>query len=383
MSDIAKAIDGEIQVKEEKDKSITIESIAVSPETSTENDIAVIIEQKYFKSLNKIKAKALILPDALKGETSSLNCPVIFVKRARLVLKSLLQLFERKRFFPACGIDPTAVVDLRAKIGKNSAIGANVFIGQDSKVGENVIIYPNVYIGSNVEIGDNGIIYPNCSIADYTKMGNRIILHSGVVVGSDGYSYVTEEESNLEKAKKGNFNFNLGRQVQHKIPSIGSVIIEDDVEIGANTCIDSGTIGSTVIGAGTKIDNLVQIAHNCKIGKDCLIVGQVGFAGSVKTGDRIIAGGQVGFADNINIGSDVIFLAKAGVHGNIPGNSVYMGFPAMPYMEYLKNEKALRRMPRKHEKLEGQVKELEEKIKQLENKLDTSLRGALATKQSH
>ena len=180
---------------------------------------------------------------------------------------------------------------------------------------------------------------------------------------------MTEEESNLEKAKRGDLNFNLGRQIQHKVLSIGDVIIEDDVEIGANTCVDRGTIGSTVIGAGTKIDNLVQIAHNCKIGKDCLIVGQVGFAGSVNMGDRVIVGGQVGFADNINIGSDVIFVARSGVHGNIPSNSVYMGTPALPYQENIKNEKMIRRLPRKQEKLEEQVKLLEEKIKQLEERL--------------
>ena len=198
-----------------------------------------------------------------------------------------------------------------------------------------------------------------------------MIIHSGTVIGSDGYSYVTEEESNFEKAKRGDLNFNLGRQVQHKIPSAGGVVIEDDVEIGANSCVDSGTIGPTIIGAGTKIDNLVQIAHNCKIGKDCLIVGQVGFAGSVVTGDRIVAGGQVGFADNINVGNDVIFTAKSGIHGNIPSNSIYVGMPAVPYQEHFKNEKAMRRLPRKFEKMEEQVKTLEEKINELESKLKT------------
>ncbi len=372
LKEIADVVGGSID-ENVKTRDLVIDSLAVSPEVSTGNDLTLVFDQKYIKDIDKFKAKAIVVPSSLKGELPSVNIPIIWVERPRLVLKKLVSLFAKEKYSPQKGIHPKAVVDPSCKIASTSSIGANVFIGGGSVIGENTKIFPNAYIGSNVIVGDNCIIHANVSVLDYTKIGNGVIVHPGTVIGSDGYSYVTEDESNLEKAKKGNFNFNLGRQIQHKIQSIGNVVIEDDVEIGVNTAVDRGTIGSTVIGAGTKVDNLVQIAHNCRIGKDCLIVGQVGFAGSVVTGDRIIAGGQVGFADNINIGSDVIFLAKAGVHGNIPSNSVYMGFPAMPYVEYLKNEKALRRMPRKHEKLEEQIKELEEKIKQLESKLDVSL----------
>ncbi len=365
LEEIAKIIDGEIQ----GDKGLTIDSLAISPESSCDNDLVLVFEQKYFKEFLQIKGKALIVPSSMKEKVSVSNMTVVWVHRPRLVLKKILELFNQERLTPQVGIDKSAVIDASAKISKNCCIGANVFIGPNCVVGDNTVINPNAYIGSNVVIGKNCLIYSNCTIYDYSQVGNNVILHSGVVAGSDGYSYVTGEESNLEKAKRGDFNFNLGRQIQHKIPSIGYVVIEDDVEIGANSCIDRGTIGPTIIGAGTKIDNLVQIAHNCKIGKDCLIVGQVGFAGSVETGDRIVAGGQVGFADNMNIGSDVIFVARSGVHGTIPSNSVYMGMPAVPYKDYFKNEKDLKRLPRKHEKLEEQVKQLENKIKQLEEKL--------------
>lgn len=337
---IAEVIGGEISKKDQDD--LVINSLATSPENSQVNDLVLVFDSKYLKDLQNIKAKAIILPASFKEKTPSLDIPIVWVSRPRLTLKKLLALFCNTKFKE--GIHEKAVVDPRSKIGKNCSIGAGV------------------YIGANVVIGDNCVFNPNCTILDNSIIGNNVIIHSGAVIGSDGYSYVTEEESNLEKAKRRDFNFNLGRQIQHKIPSIGNVIIEDDVEVGVNTCIDRGTIGSTVIGAGTKIDNLVQIAHNCKVGKDCLIVGQVGFAGSVTVGDRVVVGGQCGFADNINIGNDVIFVARAAVHGNIPSNSVYMGFPAVPYQDYFKNEKTMKRLPRKIGQLEQKIKELEEKL---------------------
>ena len=371
LEEIAKIIDGEIN--DLKFKSLTISSLAISPETSTKNDLVFVYDPKYLKNISNVKAKAIILPVETLHATSlqerATSLPVIWVSRPRLVLKKLLELFLEKKYFPLLGIHPMAVVDPSAKLGKSCSVGANVFIGPNCTIDENTVINSNSYIGANVVIGKNCLIYPNCTILDNSKIGNNVILHSGAVIGSDGYSYVTEEESNLEKAKKGDLNFNLDRQIQHKIPCIGFVVIEDDVEIGANTCVDVGTIGPTTIGAGTKVDNLVQIAHNCRIGKDCLIVGQVGFAGSVNVGDRVVVGGQVGFADNINIGNDVIFVARSGVHGTIPSNSVYMGMPAIPYQEYFKNEKTMRRLPKKQEKLEEQIKLLEAKINELEKKL--------------
>ncbi len=369
LEEIANVVGGEVQGS----KTLVIDSLAVSPQSSSESDLVLVFEQKYLKDLSQIKGKALIIPSVLKAKIPSIHLPIVWVTRPRLVLKKLLELFSRSRLLPNKGIHKTAIIDSSTKVLDGVCIGANVFIGPNCVIGKNTVINPNVYIGSNVVLGDSCLIYPNCTILDYSQVGNNVILHPGVVIGSDGYSYVTEEESNLEKAKKGNFDFNLERQIQHKIISGGYVKIEDDVEIGANTCVDSGTIGPTVIGVGTKVDNLVQIAHNCKIGKDCLIVGQVGFAGSVVVGDRVVVGGQVGFADNINIGNDVIFAARSGVHGKISSNTVYMGMPAVPYKDYFKNEKDMKRLPRRYEKLEEQVKQLESKIKELEEKLYTKV----------
>ena len=372
LKQIAEIIGGVLSETALKNENLLIDSIAISPGTSSVEDLVFVYDKKYFKTIESIKAKAFILPFEIKDKLPGvLSVPVIWAQRPRLVMKKLLEAFGRTRHVPKAGVHLSAVIDSSSKIAKSAAIDANVYVGSDSSVGENTKIYPNVFIGSNVFIGNSCIIYPNCSLMDNVKIGNNVIIHSSTVVGADGYSYVTEEESNLEKAKRGNFSFNLSRQIQHKIPSVGGVIIEDDVEIGANTCVDSGTIGPTVIGAGTKIDNLVQIAHNCKIGKDCLIVGQVGFAGSVVTGDRIVAGGQAGFADNINIGNDTVFVARSGIHVNIPSNSVYMGTPAVPYLEYFKNEKAQKRLHKKFEKMEEQIKILEKKVNELESKQKT------------
>lgn len=367
IKEIASVVDGELN--SDSFSTIVIDSIASSPDNSTQEDMVFIYEQKYIKNYMNIKAKAVILPALLKEKLPPLPIPVIWVKRPRLVLKKLLQFFGPAIYIPSKEVHSSAVVDSSSRISKTASIGANVFIGPNSSVGENTIIYPNVSIGANINIGSGCIIYSNVSVYDYTQIGNNVIIHSNTVIGADGYSYVAEEESNLEKVRKGDMNLNLGRQIQNKIPAIGNVIIEDDVEIGANTCVDRGTIGSTVVGAGSKIDNLVQVAHNCKIGKDCLIVGQVGFAGSVEVGDRVVVGGQVGFADNLKLGNDVVVVARSGVHGDISDRSVYMGTPAVPYMEYFKSDKAMKRLPKKTEKLEEQVKALEEKIKQLEERL--------------
>lgn len=367
IKEIATIIDGELNSDSFND--VIIDSIASSPDTSTMEDIVFIYEQKYIKNYMNIKAKAAILPIQVKEKIPALPIPVIWVKRPRLVLKKLLEFVGPSIYKPGKEIHSSAVLDASSKVSKTASIGANVFIGPNSSIGENTVIYPNVFIGANISLGNNCIIYSNVSIYDYSQIGNNVIIHANTVIGADGYSYVTEEESNLEKIRKGDSSLNLERQVQNKIPAIGNVIIEDDVEIGANTCVDKGTIGPTIVGAGSKIDNLVQIAHNCKVGRDCLIVGQVGFAGSVEIGDRSVVGGQVGFADNLKLGNDVVVVAGSGVHSDIPDKSVYMGMPAVPYLQHFKTEKAMKRLPRKTEKLEGQVSILEEKIKQLEERL--------------
>ena len=259
----------------------------------------------------------------------------IEVERPRLAMMKLLHLF----CIPpdaTPGIHPSAVVHPDAKIGENVSIGANVYISRDVVIGNNTKILPNCYIGKGVTIGENCLFYANCNIGDFAKIGNRVILNFGVSIGADGFSFVTESPNNIEQAKaEGEIKEGNEAQKIYKIPSIGSVTIEDDVEIGANTAVDRGTIENTVVGEQTKIDNLVQVGHNCKIGKGCMIVSQVGIAGSCHIGDRVVIAGQAGLADHLNIGKDSIIMAKAGVTKSFPEKSIIIGQPAMPRKDFV------------------------------------------------
>ncbi|MGL4787853.1 MAG: UDP-3-O-(3-hydroxymyristoyl)glucosamine N-acyltransferase, partial [Cetobacterium sp.] len=232
------------------------------------------------------------------------------------------------------------LVEESAIIGEGTTVGINAYIGHDVKLGKNVMIYPNVTICEGVEIGDNTIIYPNVTIREFCKIGKECVIQPGAVIGSDGFGFVKVNGNNT------------------KIDQIGSVILEDFVEIGANTTIDRGTIGNTVIKKYTKIDNLVQIAHNDIIGQNCLIISQVGIAGSTEVGDNTTLGGQVGVAGHIKIGSNVMVGAKSGIIGNVDDNQVLAGHPLMNLKDDLKVKAAQKKLP----ELLKRVKELEKKL---------------------
>ena len=191
--------------------------------------------------------------------------------------------------------NPIAVIHPEAKIGENVSIGPNVVISRNVTIGNNTKLLANIYIGKNCTIGENCLFHPGVNIGDCSQIGNRVILQHGVSIGADGFSFVTENPDVIEQARKeGAVKEANTKQKVYKIPSIGGVVIKDDVEIGANTCIDRGTIENTVIGAQTKIDNLVQVGHNCKVGEACMLVSQVGLAGSCKIGDRVVIAGRFG-----------------------------------------------------------------------------------------
>lgn len=364
LSQIAQFVGGEITGED-----VTITQFAMSPDKATKDDLVFLYDPKYIKRINEFQSKAMILPKSEKGKVE-VSSPVLWVERPRLVLKTLLTFIQKPKYKPQAGVDKTAVVDPSAQLGKNCAIGPYVSIGPNAVIGDNVTIKSHTFISHNVQIGNNCEINPNCTILDNTIIKNNVIINSGCVIGGDGFGYVTEDESNLEKIRKGQSpNLNIERFIQHKIPTTGNVVIEDDVEIGSNTTIDAGTIASTVIGAGTKIDNLVLVAHNVKIGKDCLIVGGTAIGGSTVLGDRVVVGGHCSFADNMEVGNDAVFVARSAVHGRVPSNSVYIGVPAVPYMDFMRNEKNLKRLPLKIQSAEEKIKLLEEKIKLLEEKL--------------
>ncbi|MFZ2493522.1 MAG: UDP-3-O-(3-hydroxymyristoyl)glucosamine N-acyltransferase, partial [Thermoanaerobaculia bacterium] len=227
------------------------------------------------------------------------------------------------------GISDRAAIGSAVRLGENVSIGHFTSIADDVEIGNNVVIFGNVTVEAGSKIGDDTIIYPQVSIYYGSKIGRRCIIHSGVVIGSDGYGFATEG----------------GRH--HKIPQVGIVRIEDDVEIGAGTCIDRAALGETVIGEGTKIDNLVQIGHNVKVGKHCLLVSQSGIAGSTELGDYVVVAGQSGFAGHLKIGSRVQVAAKSAVLDDVPDDAKVMGIPAVPFREFARREAHLRRLTRK------------------------------------
>ena len=308
------------------------------PLLSDENSLALALSEEEIENLAKTKAKVALVPLGVNFEHIS----TIEVERPRLAMMKLLHLFYDAPDAPI-GIHPSAVIHPDAKIGENVSIGPNVVISRNTVIGNNTKLLANIYIGKNCTVGENCLFHPGVNIGDCSHVGNRVILQHGVSIGADGFSFVTENPDVIEQARKeGAVKEANTKQKVYKIPSIGGVVISDDVEIGANTCIDRGTIENTFIGPQTKIDNLVQIGHNCKVGGACMIVSQVGLAGSCKIGDRVVIAGQAGLADHLEIGSDSIIMAQAGVTKSFPDKSIIIGAPAVPRKDFIKQLKMLK-----------------------------------------
>jgi UDP-3-O-[3-hydroxymyristoyl] glucosamine N-acyltransferase len=251
---------------------------------------------------------------------------LICVANPRVAFAQTLNLFFPPHAYTP-GVHPTAVVGLGVQLGADAHIGPYVVIGNNVKIGARTALEAGVCVGEGTTIGDDCVIYPRVTIYPRVVLGNRVIVHAGAVIGSDGFGYVTEKGTHV------------------KIPQVGNVIIGDHVEIGANTTVDRATLGSTVIKRGTKIDNLVQIAHNDTVGEHCLIAGQVGIAGSATLGDYVMMGGQSGVVDHVTVGDQTAVGGQAMVIGDLPRSSVVSGSPAQPHRSWLRQLAALRRLP--------------------------------------
>lgn len=318
----------------------TITQIA-PPLLSDENTLALALSEEEIANLAKTKAKAALVPFGVNIS----DLTTIEVERPRLAMMKLITLFyeEPAIMTGTSNIHPTAVVHETAKIGQNVQIGPHVIVSKNAEIGDGTKLLGNTYIGNNAKIGKNCFFHTGVNIGDRVKIGDKVILHNGVSLGADGFSFVTENPNNIEQARKeGGIKEQNTEQVIFKIPSIGSVVIGNNVEIGANSTIDRGTIENTVIGDDTKIDDLVMIGHNCRVGKGCLIVSQVGIAGSCVIGDRVVLAGQAGLADHIEIGADSIVTAKAGVTKSFPEKSIIVGIPAVPRKEFIKQLKTMK-----------------------------------------
>lgn len=300
-----------------------------------EGDITFLSGTKLLNELKNSKASAVIV----KGHVKGLEKPQIITKNPHYAFAQLLSRFYVKPY-PCSGISKNAFVSDTAIMGQDITIYPFAYISDGVNIGSGTVIYPGVFIGENSSVGEKCLIYPNVAIREGVAIGSRVIIHANAVIGSDGFGYVFEEG------------------MHQKIPQVGGVIIEDDVEIGANVTIDRATTGNTVIGKGTKIDNLVQIGHNVTVGKNVILVAQVGIAGSSKIGDGVILGGQVGVADHTTIEAGTMIGAKGGAMGEMKRN-VYSGILPIPHREWLKAMAVFAKLPELHKK----IKELEEKIK--------------------
>ena len=302
---------------------VSITGVAPLADATSEH-IAFLANPKYASQVESTKAAAVLVANDLAGDSPRW----IRVDNPYYAMASVVTRWFADRPGPR-GISPLASVAASATLGEGVSVGPFTSIGERAVIGAGATIYGNVTIEPDVEIGEGTIVYPQVSIYHRSRIGRRCIVHSGVVIGSDGYGFAFHEGSH------------------HKIPQVGIVRIDDDVEIGAGSTIDRAALGETVIGAGTKIDNLVQIGHNVKVGRHCLLVSQVGIAGSTSLGDHVVVAGQSGFAGHLEIGNRVQVAAKSAVLDDVPDDTKVMGIPAIPFREFARREAALRKMTRK------------------------------------
>ena len=335
LEEITRVVEGEL----EGDPGIKIKGVSGIKEAK-EGDITFLANPKYEFLIDASKASAVIASRELRGHVPK---PIVRVENPSLAFSKVVALLfpDVKRYFK--GVHPTAVIGNDVKLGKDVSLGACSVIEDCVQIGDNTIICPGVFLGYGTSIGADVLIYPNVTIREKSIIGARVIVHSGTVIGSDGFGF---EEVN---------------GMHHKIPQVGVVVIEDDVEIGACVTIDRARFGQTLIGRGTKIDNLVQIAHNVSIGENSIIVAQAGISGSSVLGKNVILAGQSGLVGHIELGDNVIVGAQAGVTKSIPKNIFVVGSPARPHNEAKKIFVGWAKLP----ELMKEVSELKEKVDKL------------------
>ena len=319
-----------------------------SIEEANEGNLTFIANKKYLKKLKLTKASAILAPPQTAAEGKNL----IIVADPYAALGKLLTLF-----FPLdhgrSGVSPDAYIEDGAIVSPGATIFPRAFIGKGATIGKGAVIYPGVFIGSNAFIGEDSILYANVTVYHSCIIGKRVILHSGVVIGADGFGFASPGKNNT------------------KIPQVGFVQIDDDVEIGANTTIDRATLGRTWIQRNVKIDNLVQIAHNVVIGENSALAAQVGISGSTKLGKSVMVGGQTGLVGHINIGDNVIIAAASAVHKDIASGQIVGGSPQLPHKQWLKVLACWIKLPEMREtldELKKKVEKLQEQKSKLSNK---------------
>jgi UDP-3-O-[3-hydroxymyristoyl] glucosamine N-acyltransferase len=333
LNEIAEKIQGDLT-----GNGLVVISGVSGMQEAKKGDITFLIDRSYKKYLKECKASAIILgKDINPDEFKSKN--IIITKNPALAYAKVIEMFHPRKINEK-GISTSAYIAETSQISDEATIYPHAYIGEKSIIGKKAVIYPFVHIGDGVTVGEETVIYPHAVIYDKVVIGKRVIIHSGTVLGSDGFGYIWDGEKHI------------------KIPQIGIVEIGDDVEIGANVTIDRASLGKTIIKKGTKIDNLVQIAHNVSIGENSIIVSQVGIAGSSTIGNNVVLAGQVGVRDHVIIGNNVKAAGGTGITKSVPENSLISGNPHMPHKEWLRFQGHLKNLP----KLFNRIKKIEKKL---------------------
>lgn len=337
--DIAALLRGTI----EGDGEVTVNNVS-KIEEGKPHTLAFLANPKYEQYIYTTEA-SIVLVNKDFVPSQPVNCTLIKVDSAYDAIASLLQMYESMRPRPT-GIEQPSYIDQTATIGDNLYLGAFAYIGKNVKIGKNVSIYPHAYIGNGVTIGDNTTINSGVKIYHDCHIGANCIIHASTVIGADGFGFAPTADGSYKK-----------------VPQIGNVVIEDNVEIGANTCIDRATMGSTRVCKGAKLDNLIQIAHNVVVGQNTVIASQSGVAGSTKIGERCVFGGQVGLAGHITVGDNVQIAAQSGIASNTKSNLILRGSPAFEFSKYQKCLAVFRKLPEMYSSLN----QIEKDIKNLKN----------------
>ena len=322
------------------------------PETAGIQDLALAMDPRFIPDLERGHAQVAVLPEGTDWQALGLKA-AIFAPHPRYVLSGVNRIFEHPVHAPS-GIHPSAIIAPDVELGDHVSIGAFVVIEPGAKIGRNARILSHASVAQNATIGDDCLLYHGVRIGARVKIGDRFIAQPNAVIGGDGFSFVNPEPGAVDAARSGR-QPEPGAIQKHgfaRTNSLGAVTIGDDVELGAGSTIDRGTIVDTSVGSGTKIDNLVMLGHNVQVGEHCLLCAQVGIGGSSVVADRVILGGQVGVADHVNIGTNVVAAGKAGISSNVPPNRFIMGNPAIKAEANVESYKAYRRLPRLVEKVD-------------------------------
>ena len=313
---------------------------------ATDRHLSFVGSHAYVKGLATTRAAAVLVDRRVKLP-ADVHSVVLVVEDADLALAQVLERFAPPVQRVARGTDSSARVDPSASMGKHVSIGPFVVIGARARIGDRCVLHAGAFVGDDCAVGDDCVIWPNVVVRERVTIGHRVVVHPGAVIGADGFGYRWDGSTHA------------------KVPHVGTVVIEDDVEIGACACIDRAKVGATRIGRGTKIDNLVQVAHNCVVGPHCILAGQAGLAGSVTLGARVVLGGATSVADHLTVGPGTISAGRSAVAGDIEPDQRISGMPAIPHRQTLREQAALRRLP----ELISQIKKMEEEIEALKQRL--------------